>query len=253
MSDKTEGSRVGRYEIKTPGGYPLDEATSALQKAIRRGHTVEALFWAMELREKFHKYLWRRLEIIACEDIGIANPMAIVVVNACANAYLKHAEEKSGGAVDGNLIAFPIIYMCQSAKSRSSDNLWGVADFIRNHSVLKVEVPDYALDKHTARGRKRIKEEGLNEVQYWHGMASIVSKEVYDPYFAKLIARVILDQPHVAEDAKKMLKERFGDDAEVYYNEVKEWLDILKPLHPNYHQNYTEEERKAALDKVLAI
>lgn len=249
-----KGDELSRYEIKTANGYPLDEATSALQKAIRRGRPAEALFWAMELREKYYKYLWRRLEIIAAEDIGIGNPMAIVVVNACANAYLKHAQEKSSGPVDGNLIAFPILYLCQSEKSRSSDNLWGVSDFMFNHMQgAKVEVPSYALDRHTSRGRQRIKKEGLNIIQYWHGMASLVDKEVYDPYFAKGVARTILDDPELVDDAKQMLQERFGDEAERYSEEVKEWLEILKPLHPKHYEKYSDEERTAALDKVLEL
>ena len=37
------------HEIKTPRAYSADEVISALQKEIRRGHVLEAAYWANEL------------------------------------------------------------------------------------------------------------------------------------------------------------------------------------------------------------
>jgi replication-associated recombination protein RarA len=48
-----------------------------MQKCIRRGLERDALFWATELdRSNFGEYVWKRLRIIASEDIGIADPQA---------------------------------------------------------------------------------------------------------------------------------------------------------------------------------
>jgi len=46
---------------------------SALQKAVRRGEEDLALRAAMNLRIDGPHAIWRRLGIIAFEDIGIAN------------------------------------------------------------------------------------------------------------------------------------------------------------------------------------
>ncbi len=52
-------------------------ALSALQKAIRRGHEDLALRAAMNLMIGGPHAIWRRLGIIAFEDIGVANIDAV--------------------------------------------------------------------------------------------------------------------------------------------------------------------------------
>jgi len=70
--------------LETVHGYPLDEAVSALQKCVRRSMVDEALWWAMEMNKSgFAAYCYRRLMVIANEDIGIADHFAPVLVNAC--------------------------------------------------------------------------------------------------------------------------------------------------------------------------
>src|SRR6186997_2570086 len=67
----------------TIGGYNCAEVTSAMQKCIRRGLEPDALFWATELdRSNFGEYVWKRLRIIASEDIGLADPLAAITVRA---------------------------------------------------------------------------------------------------------------------------------------------------------------------------
>ena len=61
-------------QLTTEGGYLNSECTSAMQKCIRRGLEEEALFWATELDfAGYGAYVWRRLQIIASEDIGLAD------------------------------------------------------------------------------------------------------------------------------------------------------------------------------------
>jgi replication-associated recombination protein RarA len=67
----------------TVHGYPLDEIVSALQKEIRRGKTEEAMWYAVELnRSGYGGYCWRRLMVVATEDVGVGDPMAAVQVAA---------------------------------------------------------------------------------------------------------------------------------------------------------------------------
>jgi replication-associated recombination protein RarA len=61
------------YALQTAGGYPFYEVASALQKEIRRGREEEAMYWALELAGQYDDFLWRRLAIIASEDIGPAD------------------------------------------------------------------------------------------------------------------------------------------------------------------------------------
>ena len=76
------------YENKTKRGYMLDEVTSALIKSLRRGMEEESLFWAQEIEESgYWKYIWKRLLIFCAEDVGMADPDAIVRINALAQAY----------------------------------------------------------------------------------------------------------------------------------------------------------------------
>lgn len=64
-------------------GFPPPVCVSALQKAIRRGFMLDAFQWGLELFRTgphLRSNVWNRLLIIAIEDIGIADPMAIIDV-----------------------------------------------------------------------------------------------------------------------------------------------------------------------------
>ena len=94
MSDETE--RSGPGALRTKHGFMLDETVSALQKSIRRGEEVDAMFWSLELDASgMANYAFKRLAIISCEDIGPADPQAIVVVNSCWSAWERI--KKAGG------------------------------------------------------------------------------------------------------------------------------------------------------------
>ena len=51
-----------------------------MQKAIRRGHTEAALIAADSLLQVDATYLWRRLKVVALEDVGMADPVACALV-----------------------------------------------------------------------------------------------------------------------------------------------------------------------------
>jgi hypothetical protein len=56
-------------------------AVSALQKAIRRGHVETALRMANGLHGLDWEYVWRRMTVIALEDIGVADiPLVAAIV-----------------------------------------------------------------------------------------------------------------------------------------------------------------------------
>ena len=135
---------------KTKHGYDFYEVLSALQKEIRRGNEYEAVFWAVELESFNVKTLWNRLRVIASEDIGLANPCAVIVVNMLKNNYFE-SRNLEGDSYRLFLVN-AVLFLARSAKSRIVDDLLiTVYGDIEGGKLLKI--PDYALDKHTVRGR----------------------------------------------------------------------------------------------------
>jgi replication-associated recombination protein RarA len=144
--------------MPTPNGHLAGEVASALQKSLRRGLERESLYFASELDlAGFPDYLWRRLRIIASEDVGMADPQVAVQVRALSLNYAEqrrhNAKSKTGTRSGERLfIAQAVMILARAPKWRGVD-----------HAVMAVwegdrepiEIPDYALDRHTARGRKR--------------------------------------------------------------------------------------------------
>lgn len=176
-----------RHELTTKNGYPLDEVTSALQKCIRRGLEEEALFWSLEMSDSgYGQYLWKRLMIIAAEDIGLADPQALTLT---VSGWLATKEStKSFSQAPGmktEFLGLVLLHLCRAPKNREGD------DFIcyllaRRQKGLRLTVPDAALDEHTDRGRKM----GRGE-EFWQEESSKLDKPVViegDRYKQKLAA-----------------------------------------------------------------
>jgi len=98
-------------------------ALSLLQKAIRRGHTTQALRAASYLYKLDYRILWRRLVVIGWEDIGVGNPELCFMTTAAAGS--KRWRDKHGG--DWAFAAYLTIAMCRSIKDRTTDDLMMVA------------------------------------------------------------------------------------------------------------------------------
>jgi replication-associated recombination protein RarA len=145
------------YEIKLINDYRFDEVASALQKCIRRNLEYNACYWAFVLHESgYHKYAWKRLLIIASEDVGNANPDAAVLVGTLLQNYQFAISATNRGKNDALVFMFQaIIYLCRSVKTREADSL---VNLIRTeHAGGKLlEVPEFALDFHTKRGREAL-------------------------------------------------------------------------------------------------
>lgn len=139
---------------QTVGGYLNEEVTSAMQKSIRRGRADDALFWATELDlSGFGEYVWKRLRIIASEDCGPVCPHLPAQIRALYENWrdlrkkedVKHAPERL-------FLVDAVLRLCDAAKWRGVDNALVV--FYEGPRPRR-EVPDYALDRHTSRGRRR--------------------------------------------------------------------------------------------------
>ncbi len=135
----------------TKHGYDHYELLSALQKCIRRGMEYEAVHFAVELEEFNPTMLWNRLRVIACEDVGPANPSMPVLIDVLQKNYL--AEKSKLGESEYKLfLVDAVVCLCFSQKSRITDDLLNVVYAEREEGKLP-PIPEFALDMHTARGK----------------------------------------------------------------------------------------------------
>jgi replication-associated recombination protein RarA len=136
----------------TARGYDFYELLSALQKDIRRCNEYQAMHWAIELETFNAKMLWNRLRVIASEDIGIANPEATLLIDVLERQYSDAVARKNDSS--RLFLAHAVLYLARSPKSRIVDDLLVTAYGNIKYNNEKLEIPDYALDGHTARGKK---------------------------------------------------------------------------------------------------
>lgn len=163
------------YDRRTYAGHDFFEVSSAMQKMIRRGKEREAIYWALELEEKYHNYMWKRLTIISHEEIGITNPSIPMMVNAYREQYyfLRDAKASERLLVLGNTI----MLLCREPKCRIGDNFINVALRDRRGPEVK-EVPDVALDAHTRRGKMKGRGWDQDGLEFWFTQSSKVENEV---------------------------------------------------------------------------
>jgi len=162
----------------TRNQYDLGEVISALQKEIRRGEEQAALYWAAQLCPEYERYLWKRLLVIINEDIGIANPQLLVYAAAERQIYMdSRIDGKNGSA--RLALANTILLACRSQKSRLADHFQCAVFHGQVWNGAHLEIPDYALDKHTKRGR--IMRRGFD---HWLEYGTVLKPEatINDPY-----------------------------------------------------------------------
>ena len=142
-----------QHQIITNKGYAGPEVISALQKCIRRGLEKEALYWALELYESnYSEWLWKRLRIISSEDVGLAQPNISSEIWALYQMASLAAKKKDDKSEPQRLfMAHAVIMLCRAKKSRLID--WAIVWEILTHPFKKEAIPDFALDKHTIRGK----------------------------------------------------------------------------------------------------
>ena len=152
-------------QLRTIRGYNFSEVSSAMQKAIRRGETQLAGYWALELwASGFGNYVWKRLLTISAEDCwGIITQE----VKALHDSYqLINANLPARRARGRIFISKAVILLSLAKKSRDPDHLQNfvyderrgvdeetLADELRTAPEY-VPIPDYAFDCHTRAGKK---------------------------------------------------------------------------------------------------
>lgn len=139
------------------GEYVWDEVASALQKSIRRGLEYESVYWGYIFHQSgYGMYLFRRLSVIACEDCGLGDPQALILVSAMQQSWLLLHKQDKEATLDKFLLALQaILHLCRSKKTREGDSL---SNLIHEHFTegKRLAIPNYCLDPHVSRARNEL-------------------------------------------------------------------------------------------------
>jgi replication-associated recombination protein RarA len=137
--------------LRTKRGYNGHEVVSALQKEVRRSDPDAALYWAMELhRSGYSDWLWKRIRVISTED---CSPTAGIIADIDA-LYFRAKEfnrKKSDPILDRIFAMQAVLILVAAPKNRMADLV------LYTHGsdhMPRREIPDYAFDEHTARGKR---------------------------------------------------------------------------------------------------
>jgi len=114
------------------------DTISAFIKSVRGSDPDAALYWMtkMLLAGEDPRFVLRRLIILASEDIGMADPNAILVANAAAQNF-----EYIGMPEGWYPIAQAVIYLATAPKSNSVGAFWEIQDEIKQNGAGGVPVP----------------------------------------------------------------------------------------------------------------
>ena len=79
------------------------------------------------------KYIFRRLYISASEDVGLADPNAIVIINACYDAF-----EKVGYPEGSYFLSQAALFLAISPKSDSTKYIFNAIEKVRSNKLSVV-------------------------------------------------------------------------------------------------------------------
>jgi len=106
------------------GGEAFYDQISALHKSVRGSDPDAALYWFCRMMDggADARYLARRIVRMAWEDIGLADPRAMQIVNDAAATY-----ERLGSPEGELALGQAVIYMACAAKSNAGYNAYNAA------------------------------------------------------------------------------------------------------------------------------
>ncbi len=130
--------RAIRYDRQGDEHY---DTVSAFIKSVRGSDVDAALYWLAKMiyAGEDPKFIMRRLLILAAEDIGLADPMGIVVASACARAL-----EWCGLPEAQYHLAEATVYLATAPKSNSLGAYFKALAQVEAEG--KVEVPNHLKD-----------------------------------------------------------------------------------------------------------
>lgn len=141
-------------DTPTKNGYAFDEVASAFQKSVRRGLLDDALYWAVELYLSGRaEYAWKRMKIMASEDVGLGDRHLPATLHALYQHYVEQVRKRDTyHAPERLFFVHAVTLLATAPKSRLCDH--ALIYHFATHDRERRPVPDYAVDKHTRRGKE---------------------------------------------------------------------------------------------------
>ncbi len=171
IEKKTNGN-IDWGSSESPLGYALDEVMSALIKEIRRSSAGAAVYWAHEMMTSgkiAECFMWKWLGIFAVEDMHDSAAATYVesVRSMCfSREFVMTTKQRH------ILAACVVIHLAEAHKNREATNFYQQV-LEEKDAGTRLEMPDYALDMHTQRGRKM----GRNMEHYRREGARIINPQ----------------------------------------------------------------------------
>ncbi|MEA3077529.1 MAG: putative ATPase [Actinomycetota bacterium] len=197
--EQARSSKVLRY-----GEDEHYDVISAFIKSIRGSDPDAGLYWLARMLEAGEdaRFIARRLVILASEDVGLADSMALVVANAAA-----HAVEFAGLPEAQLNLAHATIYLASAPKSGSVKDALGKAfDDVRERPAGRV--PAHLRSAHP--WQKRVTKEGTGYL-YPHAYPEGWVAQEYRP--DEVSGRVYYEPTEHGEEQAigEVLRRRRGD------------------------------------------
>ena len=119
------------------------DTISAFIKSLRGSDVDASLFWMARMLEAGEnpRYIFRRMLISAAEDVGLADPQAIVVVQSCADAF-----DRVGLPEGIYFLSQAALYLACAEKSNSALAIFEAQRLVRESQ--KQDVPLHLRDLH---------------------------------------------------------------------------------------------------------
>ena len=196
LVQKSIQQNLAQYDKKGEMHYDI---ISAFIKSIRGSDPNAAVYWLARMVEgnEDPKFIARRMIIAASEDIGMANPTALIMANSCFEAI-----DKIGWPEGRIVLSQRAIYLAMSPKSNSSYEAINKAQ-----SIVK-ELGDLSVPLHLRNAPTKLMKEldyGKN-YQYTHDHQDELHQQEFMP--SEIKGRII----YKAKNNKKEIEYRLMID-----------------------------------------
>jgi len=148
------------------------DIVSAFIKSIRGSDPDATLYWLANMIEAGEDpdYIFRRLLISASEDIGLADPNAIVVIHSCYSAF-----EKIGYPEGSYFLSQASLFLALSPKSNSTKYIFNAIEIVRSNKISLV--PDHL--KYKSKTYKNPHNHTKNDVEQKYMPHNLIDKKIW--------------------------------------------------------------------------
>lgn len=192
------------FELYDKGGEQHYDVISAFIKSVRGSDPDAAVYYLARMLEggEDPKFICRRMIILAAEDIGLANPNALLLANTCFDAV-----HKTGMPEARIIMSQTAIYLAASPKSNSAyQAIEKAMHAVREHQ--NVPVPLHLRNAPT----KLMKELGYGKnYKYAHSYKGNFVKQAFLPEKLKDLSLYTPQDNANEKKIKNWLKEKWGD------------------------------------------